>query len=42
MVFISLLGYVSLAWIVIVVRFKETVSQTSALPITEKDAAAIS
>ncbi|MFV8451623.1 multidrug effflux MFS transporter [Vibrio campbellii] len=36
MVFISLLGYVSLAWIVIVVRFKETVSQTSALPSPKK------
>ncbi|MGR5193416.1 multidrug effflux MFS transporter [Vibrio rotiferianus] len=36
MVFISLLGYVSLAWIVIVVRFKETVTQTSALPPPKK------
>ncbi|ASI94104.1 multidrug effflux MFS transporter [Vibrio rotiferianus] len=36
MVFISLLGYVSLAWIVIVVRFKETVTQTSALPSPKK------
>ncbi|MHA2706851.1 multidrug effflux MFS transporter [Vibrio owensii] len=36
MVFISLLGYVSLAWIVIVVRFKETVSQTSVLPSPKK------
>ncbi|MHC0520675.1 multidrug effflux MFS transporter [Vibrio harveyi] len=32
MVFISLLGYVSLAWIVILVRFKETITQTSPLP----------
>ncbi|MFM2583548.1 multidrug effflux MFS transporter [Vibrio campbellii] len=36
MVFISLLGYVSLAWVVIVVRFKETVTQTSALPSPKK------
>ncbi|CAE6950190.1 Major facilitator Superfamily [Vibrio sp. B1FIG11] len=36
MVFISLLGYVSLAWIVIMVRFKETVTQTSALPSPKK------
>ncbi|WP_051117847.1 multidrug effflux MFS transporter [Vibrio campbellii] len=36
MVFISLLGYVSLAWVVIVVRFKETVTQTSALPLPKK------
>ncbi|MGR4992180.1 multidrug effflux MFS transporter [Vibrio rotiferianus] len=36
MVFISLLGYVSLAWIVIIVRFKETVTQTSALPPPKK------
>lgn len=36
MVFISLLGYVSLAWVVIVVRFKETITQTSALPSPKK------
>ncbi len=36
MVFISLLGYVSLAWVVMVVRFKETVTQTSALPSPKK------
>ncbi|MHC0042768.1 multidrug effflux MFS transporter [Vibrio campbellii] len=36
MVFISLLGYVSLAWVVIVVRFKETVTQTSVLPSPKK------
>ncbi|UTZ23758.1 multidrug effflux MFS transporter [Vibrio campbellii] len=36
MVFISLLGYVSLAWVVIVVHFKETVTQTSALPSPKK------
>ncbi|CAK6711996.1 conserved membrane hypothetical protein [Vibrio harveyi] len=36
MVFISLLGYVSLAWIVILVRFKETITQTSPLPSPKK------
>ncbi|HGY9582459.1 TPA: multidrug effflux MFS transporter [Vibrio harveyi] len=36
MVFISLLGYVSLAWIVILVRFKETITQTSPLPSLKK------
>ncbi|EMD1175004.1 multidrug effflux MFS transporter [Vibrio harveyi] len=36
MVFISLLGCVSLAWIVILVRFKETITQTSPLPSPKK------
>ncbi|MFV8404460.1 multidrug effflux MFS transporter [Vibrio harveyi] len=36
LVFISLLGYVSLAWIVILVRFKETITQTSPLPSPKK------
>ncbi|MHA7231539.1 multidrug effflux MFS transporter [Vibrio campbellii] len=36
MVFISLLGYVLLAWTVIVFRFQETITQTSALPSPKK------
>ncbi len=36
MVFISLLGYVLLAWAVIVFRFQETITQTSALPSPKK------
>ncbi|WP_440886411.1 multidrug effflux MFS transporter [Vibrio campbellii] len=36
MVFISLLGYVLLAWTVIVFRFQETITQTSALPSLKK------
>ncbi|CAE6966768.1 Major facilitator Superfamily [Vibrio sp. B1ASS3] len=36
MVFISLLGYVLLAWSVIVFRFQETITQTSALPSPKK------
>ncbi|MGR5171714.1 multidrug effflux MFS transporter [Vibrio owensii] len=36
MVFISLLGYVLLAWTVIVFRFQETITQTSALPSPTK------
>lgn len=36
MVFISLLGYVLLAWAVIVFRFQETITQTSALPSPTK------
>ncbi|GAK21184.1 LOW QUALITY PROTEIN: multidrug resistance protein D [Vibrio sp. JCM 19052] len=35
-VFISLLGYVLLAWTVIVFRFQETITQTSALPSPKK------
>lgn len=36
MVFISLLGYVLLAWTVIVFRFQETITQTFALPSPKK------
>ncbi|MFV8454759.1 multidrug effflux MFS transporter [Vibrio owensii] len=36
MVFISLLGYVLLAWTVILFRFQETITQTSALPSPKK------
>lgn len=36
MVFISLLGYVLLAWTVIVFRFQETITQTSSLPSPKK------
>ncbi|MFV8437427.1 multidrug effflux MFS transporter [Vibrio owensii] len=36
MVFISLLGYVLLAWTVIVFRFQETITQTSAMPSPKK------
>ncbi|GLR06702.1 MFS transporter [Vibrio hyugaensis] len=36
MVFISLLGYVLFAWTVIVFRFQETITQTSALPSPKK------
>ena len=36
MVFTSLLGYVSLVWIVIAFRFKETVTQTSKVPSPKK------
>ncbi|UTZ43527.1 multidrug effflux MFS transporter [Vibrio campbellii] len=36
LVFISLLGYVLLAWAVIVFRFQETITQTSALPSPKK------
>ncbi|PQJ42507.1 MFS transporter [Vibrio campbellii] len=36
MVFISLLGYVLLAWTVIVFRFQETITQTSAQPSPKK------
>ncbi|MFM2654469.1 multidrug effflux MFS transporter [Vibrio owensii] len=36
MVFISLLGYVLLAWTVVVFRFQETITQTSALPSPKK------
>ncbi|MEH0697244.1 multidrug effflux MFS transporter [Vibrio owensii] len=36
MVFISLLGYVLLAWTVIIFRFQETITQTSALPSPKK------
>nr|WP_220457478.1 multidrug effflux MFS transporter [Vibrio marinisediminis] len=36
MVFISLLGYVSLAWIVIALRFKETLAQRSPVPSPTK------
>lgn len=36
MVFISLLGYLLLAWTVIVFRFQETITQTSALPSPKK------
>ncbi|HCE1879845.1 multidrug effflux MFS transporter [Vibrio parahaemolyticus] len=36
MVFISLLGYVSLAWIIIAFRFKETITRRSAIPSPAK------
>ena len=36
MVFISLLGYVSLAWVVLAFKFKETVAQVSAIPSPKK------
>ncbi|MGF1910001.1 multidrug effflux MFS transporter [Vibrio kasasachensis] len=36
MVFISLLGYVSLAWVVIALRFKETLAQRSPVPSPAK------
>jgi len=36
MVFISLLGYVSLAWVVIAFRFKETLAQRSPVPSPTK------
>ncbi|WP_394147231.1 multidrug effflux MFS transporter [Shewanella atlantica] len=36
MVFISLLGYLSIVWAVIALRFQETVGQTSALPSPKK------
>ena len=36
MVFTSLLGYVTLVWLVIALRFKETVTQTSKVPSPKK------
>lgn len=36
MVFISLLGYVSIAWVIIAVRFKETVTECSKVPSAKK------
>ncbi|CAH0529695.1 multidrug effflux MFS transporter [Vibrio hippocampi] len=36
MVFISLLGYVAFAWVVITTFFRETVTQTSAIPTPKK------
>lgn len=36
MVFISLLGYVSLAWVIIALRFQETVAQSSSIPSPKK------
>ncbi|PSW09375.1 MFS transporter [Photobacterium rosenbergii] len=36
MVFTSLLGYVTLVWLVIALRFKETVAQTSKVPSPKK------
>lgn len=36
MVFISLLGYVSIAWVIIAVRFKETVTERSKVPSPKK------
>ncbi|ANS86908.1 Dityrosine transporter [Vibrio scophthalmi] len=36
MVFISLLGYVSIAWVIIAVRFKETVTEYSKVPSAKK------
>ncbi|EGU46104.1 multidrug resistance protein D [Vibrio ichthyoenteri ATCC 700023] len=36
MVFISLLGYVAIAWIIIAIRFKETVTERSKVPSPKK------